>query len=88
MADEFKNKQAPEFNAQAENKIAKENFTALENKAAVEMVPVDESKDTTNEEKLPKKAVEKKKQRLGVLSAGLVGTVALVLATVTDLVNV
>ena len=88
MADEFKNKQAPEFNAQVENKFAKENFTALENKAAVEMVPVDENKDTTNEEKLPKKAVEKKKQRLGVLSAGLVGTVALVLATVTDLVNV
>lgn len=89
MADEFNNKSAPEFSPQSENKVVKENLFAQENKSVVENVPVEENKDTTQGQPRTQKFNKEKKDRaLGVLSASLVGTIALVLTTMTSLVNV
>lgn len=89
MADEFNNKSAPEFSPQSENKVVKENLFAQENKSAFENVSVEENKDTTQGEPRTQKFNKEKKDRaLGVLSASLVGTIALVLTTMTSLVNV
>ena len=89
MADEFNNKSAPEFSPQSENKVVKENLFAQENKSVRENVSVEENKDTTQgEPKTQKFNKEKKDRALGVLSASLVGTIALVLTTMTSLVNV
>ena len=89
MADEFRNKVAPEFNPQSENKTVKENLFALENKAVAESVTVKENLDTTqNKPEVGKFNKAKKNKALGALSASLVGTIALVLTTMTSLVNV
>ena len=89
MADEFNNKSAPEFSPQSENKVVKENLFAQENKSVLENVSVEENKDTTQGEPRTQKFNKEKKDRaLGVLSASLVGTIALVLTTMTSLVNV
>lgn len=89
MADEFNNKSAPEFSPQSENKVVKENLFAQENKSVRENVSVEENKDTTQGQPRTQKFNKDKKDRaLGVLSASLVGTIALVLTTMTSLVNV
>ena len=89
MADEFRNKVAPEFNPQSENKVIKENLFAKENKPVSEIVTAKETLDTTQNRPQPGKLNKaKKNQAIGALSAGLVGTIALVLTTMTSLVNV
>ena len=89
MADEFKNKEAPEFNPQSENKTIKENLLVQENKPVLENVSSQETLDTTQAKREPKKFnKEKKNKALGALSASLAGTIALVLTTMTSLVNV
>jgi len=89
MADEFKNKPAPEFNPQAENKVIKENLFVVENKPVLENVEVKENLDTTQNKPQPGKLNKAKKNKaLGALSASLAGTIALVLTTMTSLVNV
>jgi len=89
MADEYRNKVAPEFNPQSENKTIKENLFAQENKTTLENVSVKENIDTAQEKpEVGKLNKAKKNNALGALSAGLVGTIALVLTTMTSLVNV
>ena len=89
MADEFNNKSAPEFSPQSENKVIKENLFAQENKSVNENVSVAENKDTTQSQpKVEKFNKEKKNKALGALSASVAGTIALVLTTMTSLVNV
>jgi len=88
MLDEYSNKIAPEVNPQAENKIAKENAVVSENKFAKENISAQENLDSPKKSAAKKFQQEKKNRALSVLSAGLVGTIALVLTTMTSLVNV
>lgn len=86
MADEYGNKNAPEFASQSENKIAKENLFAKENQIVSENVEAKENLDTVGKKRGANKKA--KKQRLSVLSAGLVGVVSFALIGITSLVNV
>ena len=89
MADEFNNKAAPEFSPQSENRVIKENLFAQENKIVAESVAAKENLDTVGEKRPAGRLNKAKKNKaLGVLSASLVGTIALVLTTMTNLVNV
>ena len=89
MADEFNNKSAPEFSPQSENRAIKENLFVQENKPVLENVSAEENKDATqNQPKTEKFNKEKKNKALGALSASLAGTIALVLTTMTNLINV
>lgn len=89
MLDEFNNKVAPEFNKQSENKVIKENVFVNENKPVAENVSVNENVDpAANKPTVGKLNKAKKSKALGALSASVVGTIALVLTTMTSLVNV
>ena len=89
MADEYRNKVAPEFSPQSENKVITENIFAQENRPIVENVTAQENLDVTRSKpEVGKLNKAKKNKALGALSAGLVGTIALVLTTMTSLVNV
>lgn len=89
MADEFNNKAASEYTPQSENKAIKENLFVTENKPVTENVSVRENLDTTDVKDRPARFnKEKKNKAMGALSASLVGTIALVLTTMTSLVNV
>lgn len=86
MADEYGNRNAPEFASQSENKIVKENLFVKENQTVSENVEAKENLDTVGKKRAANKKA--KKQRLSVLSAGLVGVVSFALIGVTSLVNV
>ena len=89
MADEFNNKSAPEFSPQSENKLVKENLFVSENKTVKENIAAEETKDTTQAKpKVEKFKKEKKNKAIGALSASVAGTIALVLTTMTSLINV
>ena len=89
MADEFNNKSAPEFSPQSENKYAKENVFVNENKAVLENVSIEENKDAAQSQpSVQKFNKEKRNKAIGALSASVAGTIALVLTTMTSLVNV
>ena len=88
MLDEYSNKIAPEANPQTENKFVKENITVSENKFAKENISVQENLDVAKKPTTKKFEQKKKNRALSVLSASMVGTIALVLTTMTSLVNV
>ena len=88
MFDEYSNRNAPEFNSQVENKTTSENIFAVENKAVKENINAKENIEFG--EKSQKKA-EKTKSRnkaMSVLTTSLVGVVGLVVAGMTNLVNI
>ena len=85
MGDEFENRNAPEVNSQVENKLEKEHYFAQENKSVNENIEAKEHLDTVGRKKNVR---NKKKQKLSILSAGLVGIVSLALIGITSLFNV
>lgn len=88
MADEFGNKRIEEFNPQVENKAATENVFISENKVSQENIPVKENKEF-DEKSLEKSLKNKNRNKaISVMTSSLVGVVGLVVAGLTNLVNI
>lgn len=89
MVDEYSNYKGSEFNPQVENKSVSETLPVLENKPVMENVPVQEnSSDDQKRSSGRKLNMDKRDRALSVLSGGLVATIGLVLAGITNFVNV
>ena len=88
MAEEFNNKKAPEFNTLSENKIPKENLFVAENKNVSENVNVKENLEF--DAKSPRISAKNKSRNkaISVLTSSLVGVVGIIVAGMTNLVNV
>ena len=88
MFDEYSNRKAPEFNSQVENKSVRENIFVQENKSAKENINVKENIEFDG--KSHKKVANNKTRNkaLSVLTTSVVGVVGLVVAGMTNLVNI
>lgn len=89
MIDEYSNKKAPEFVTQNENKTIRENVVISENKTVLENVSTDESKDFTSTKQPEVRSKEKARNRaMAALTSSVVGVIGLVVAGMTNLLNV
>ena len=89
MLDEYSNYKGSDINPQAENKSVNENFAALENKPVVENVPIKENlSDDHKRSEGHKLNMDKRNRAMSMLSTGLAATIGLVLAGITNFVNV
>ena len=86
--DEFGNRKTPEFNPQVENKITKENVFAAENKSVSESVLVKENVEFDGKSLRKTDKIRSRNKALSVLTSSLVGVVGLVVAGMTNLVNI
>lgn len=86
--DEYGNKVAPEINSQTENKSFKENVVFKENKAVLENVNVVENKEFDGKSSGKTAKKDKRSRAMSVMSTSLIGVVGLVVAGLTNLVNV
>ena len=88
MADEYSNRRVPEVNAQVENKVPRENLFAAENKAALENVPVKENVEFDGKSSRKTDRIKSRDRAMSVLTTSLVGVVGLVVAGMTNLINI
>ena len=88
MAEEFNNIKAPEFNSQSENKLTKENLFAKENKSVSENVNVKENLEFDAKKPQISNRIKSRNKAISVLTSSLVGVVGLIVAGMTNLVNV
>ena len=88
MFDEYSNRKAPEYNSQVENKITNENVFAVENKTFSENVNVKENIEFDGKSYEKQEKSKARNKALSVLTTSLVGVVGLVVAGMTNLVNI
>lgn len=88
MFDEYSNRKAPEFNSQVENKSVQENVFVQENKSAKENVNVKENIEFDGKSHKKPGKTNSRNKALSVLTTSLVGVVGLVVAGMTNLVNI
>ena len=86
--DEYGNRVAPEFNPQVENKFTNENAFAVENKAAFENVTAKENIEFDGKSPRKTDKTKSRNKAMSVLTSSLVGVVGLVVAGMTNLVNI
>ena len=86
--DEYGNRIAPEFNPQVENKFTNENAFAVENKAAFENVTAKENIEFDGKSPRKTDKTKSRNKAMSVLTSSLVGVVGLVVAGMTNLVNI
>lgn len=88
MIDEYGNKKAPEYTPLTENKPAKEVLRFVENKMPDENVAVKENLDFNANKKDKAKTKSSRNKAMSVLTSSLVGVVGVVVAGMTNLLNV
>lgn len=88
MIDEYRNNKAPEFAPQKENKAVKEVFRVNENMSTSENVEVKENSDFNAAKRDAKTQKSSRNRALSVLTSSLVGVVGVVVAGMTNLLNV
>ena len=88
MAEEFNNIKAPEFSSQSENKLTKENLFVNENKTVSENVNVKENLEFDAKKQGVSNRIKSRNKAISVLTSSLVGVVGLIVAGMTNLVNV
>ena len=88
MFDEYSNKKAPEFNKQVENKSYGENLFAAENKSVSENIRVKENIEFDGKSRKKPSNLKARNKALSVLTTSLVGVVGLVVAGMTNLINI
>lgn len=88
MFDEYSNRKAPEFEQQVENKTVNENLFAAENKTFNENVRVKENIEFDGKSLKKPEKIKARNKALSVLTTSLVGVVGLVVAGMTNLINI
>lgn len=88
MIDEFGNNKAPEYTPLVENKPSKEILRFSENKVATENVAVKENIEFDGVKKDKTKTKSSRNKAMSVLTSSLVGVVGVVVAGMTNLLNV
>ena len=88
MFDEYNNRNAPEFNSQVENKVTKENVFAVENRTAKENINVKENLELDGKSHKKAEKIKARNKALSILTTSVVGVVGLVVAGMTNLVNI
>ena len=88
MFDEYSNRNAPEFNSQVENKTTSENIFAVENKTVKENISAKENIEFGEKTKKKTEKTKARNKAMSVLTTSLVGVVGLVVAGMTNLVNI
>ncbi len=88
MFDEYSNRKAPEFERQVENKTVNENLFVAENKTFNENVRVKENIEFDGKSLKKPGKIKARNKALSVLTTSLVGVVGLVVAGMTNLINI
>ena len=88
MLDEFGNKKISEFTSQEENKVARENLFAIENKAANENITAKEKIEFDGKSLRKTDKIKSRNKAISVMTSSLVGVIGLVVAGMTNLVNI
>ena len=88
MFDEYNNRKAPEYNSQVENKVTHENVFAAENKTAKENLNFKENYELDGKSRKKAEKTRARNKAMSVLTTSLVGVVGLVVAGMTNLVNI
>ena len=88
MADEYSNKKISEFNPQYENRVTRENVFAAENKAVNENVSVKENLEFDGKSLRKTDKTKSRNKAISVMTSSLVGVIGLVVAGMTNLVNI
>ncbi len=88
MFDEYSNRKAPEFEQQVENKTVNENLFAAENKTFNENVRVKENIEFDGKSLKKPGKIKARNKALSILTTSLVGVVGLVVAGMTNLINI
>ncbi len=88
MFDEYSNRKAPEFEQQVENKTVNENLFAAENKTFNENVRVKENIEFDGKSLKKPGKIKARNKALSMLTTSLVGVVGLVVAGMTNLINI
>ena len=88
MIDEYSNRKAPEVNSQVENKVAHENVFAAENKTVRENVSVKENIEFDGKSYKKEDKTNARNRAVSVLTTSVVGVVGLVVAGLTNMVNI
>lgn len=86
--DEYGNKRAPELNPQVENKVTRENVFAVENKTVNENIVAKENIEFDGKSSRKTDKIKARNKAISVLTSSLVGVVGLVVAGMTNLVNI
>ena len=88
MFDEYSNRKAPEFNKQVENKVTSENLFAAENKTVSENIKVKENIEFDGKSLKKPGKTKARNKAISVLTTSLVGVVGLVVAGMTNMINI
>ena len=88
MFDEYSNRKAPEFNKQVENKVTSENLFAAENKTISENIKVKENIEFDGKSLKKPGKTKARNKAISVLTTSLVGVVGLVVAGMTNMINI
>ena len=88
MADEYGNRRISEFNAQSENRVTRETVFAAENKSAQENVSIKENLEFDGKSSRKTDKIKSRNKALSVMTSSLVGVIGLVVAGMTNLVNI
>ena len=88
MADEYGNRKISEFNAQSENRVTRETVFAAENKSAQENVSIKENLEFDGKSSRKTDKIKSRNKALSVMTSSLVGVIGLVVAGMTNLVNI
>ena len=86
--DEYGNRRAPEINPQVENKATRENVFAVENKTVNENIVAKENIEFDGKSSRKTDKIKARNKAISVLTSSLVGVVGLVVAGMTNLVNI
>lgn len=88
MLDEFGNKKISEFKSQEENKVARENVFAKENKSINENITAKENIEFDGKSLRKTDKIKSRNKAISVMTSSLVGVIGLVVAGMTNLVNI
>ena len=88
MADEYGNRRISEFNAQSENRVTRETVFAAENKSAQENVSIKENLEFDGKSSRKTDKIKSRNKALSIMTSSLVGVIGLVVAGMTNLVNI
>ena len=88
MFDEYGNHNPQEFNPQVENKVARENVFAVENKNISENISAKENIELDGKSPRKTDKIKARNKAMAALTSSLVGVVGLVVAGMTNLVNI
>ena len=86
--DEYGNRRALEHNPQVENKTFKENVSIIENRPIKENIAAKENLEFDGKSSRKTDKIKARNKALSVLTSSLVGVIGLVVAGMTNLVNI